>query len=298
MSLKRAHGRANTWLLPVFFLGLHQSVLDDSRNRDTILSKMPPKTAKTVQPTIPELEANRSTAAASKGAIDAGTLQAFRDIVKEVIKEEADSLREEIKRSVDPITTVLDECKEKIREHEDDLNNQAARLLEMETRYTALSSKYKKLQEKVDDLENRGRRCNLRLLGIPEDLEAHRAAGKPIEGGRPRPFIICVHYYHEKEQIQRLAREKGRLEYRGKQIFIFPDYSADLNKRRAAFNEVKKMLREKGVRYRLFYPAKLQVSFNGETKMLDSPTAAKDFYASRVVNIFDVALSKFLSYYF
>lgn len=276
------------------------------------MSKMPPKgTAKTVQTTIPELEANSRTAAASKGAIDASTLQAFRDIVKEVIKEEADSLREEIKRSVDPITTVLDECKVKIREHEDELNNQDARLLEMETRYAALSSKYDKLQEKVDDLENRGRRCNLRLLGIPEDLEqhnptrfiagllhevlggpnglekppildrAHRAAGRPTEGGRPRPFIICVHYYHEKEQIQRLAREKGRLEFQGKQIFIFPDYSADLNKRRAAFNEVKKMLREKGVRYRLFYPAKLQVSFNGETKMFDSPTAAKVFYSSK-----------------
>lgn len=273
---------------------------------------MPSKgTAKTVQTTIPELEANSRTAAASKGAIDASTLQAFRDIVKEVIKEEADSLREEIKRSVDPITTVLDECKVKIREHEDELNNQDAHLLEMETRYAALSSKYDKLQEKVDDLENRGRRCNLRLLGIPEDLEqrnptrfiagllhavlggpnglekppildrAHRAAGRPTEGGRPRPFIICVHYYHENEQIQRLAREKGRLEYQGKQIFIFPDYSADLNKRRAAFNEVKKMLREKGVRYRLFYPAKLQVSFNGETKMFDSPTAAKDFYSSK-----------------
>uniref|UniRef100_A0A8C2ETJ3 L1 transposable element RRM domain-containing protein n=1 Tax=Cyprinus carpio TaxID=7962 RepID=A0A8C2ETJ3_CYPCA len=216
------------------------------------------------------------------------TLQAFHDIVKEVIKEEADSLREEIKRSIDPITTVLDECKVKIREHEDELNNQDARLLEMETRYAALSSKYDKLQEKQSNPTRFIAGLLHEVLGGPNGLEkpptldrAHRAVCKPTEGGRPRPFIICVHYYHEKEQIQRLAREKGRLEYRGKQIFIFPDYSADLNKRCAAFNEVKKMFREKGVRYRLFYPAKLQVSFNGETKMFDSPTAAKDFYSSK-----------------
>lgn len=272
---------------------------------------MPPKSAKTGQPTIPELEASRP--AASKGAIDASTLQAFRDIVKEVIKEEADSLREEIRRSVDTISLGLDECKEKIREHEDELNNQDARLIAMETRYAELSSKHDKLLVKVDDLENRGRRCNLRLLGIPEGLEqgnptkfvagllheilggpnglekpplldrAHRAAAPvPADGGRPRPFIICVHYFHEKELIQRFAREKGRLEFRGKQVFIFPDYSADLNRRRAAFNEVKKMLREKGVRYRLFYPARLQISFNGSTKVFDSPKDAKDFTIAKL----------------
>ncbi|KAM9391607.1 serine/threonine-protein kinase/endoribonuclease IRE1-like [Pholidichthys leucotaenia] len=146
----------------------------------------PKSAAKAGQPTIPELEANRTTAAANKIATDTSTLQAFRDIVKEVFKEEVDSLREEIKRSIDSIITGLEEWKEKIREHEDELNSQDARMVIMETRYTELSNEYDKLQLKVDELENRGRRCNLRLVGVPEGLEQ----------GNPTRFIAGL--LHEK----------------------------------------------------------------------------------------------------
>ncbi|KAK7939614.1 hypothetical protein WMY93_002940 [Mugilogobius chulae] len=82
----------------------------------------------------------------------------------------------------------------------------------------------------------------------------------------------------EKERIQRVAREKGRLEFRGKQLLIFPDYSADLARRRAAFSEVKATLRkQEGVRYGLLYPARLRVSVDGETKVFDTPKSVKDF---------------------
>ncbi|XP_019211723.1 butyrophilin-like protein 2 [Oreochromis niloticus] len=76
----------------------------------------------------------------------------------------------------------------------------------------------------------------------------------PTEGEQPQPFIVRIHYYQEKERIQRLARQKGRLEFQGKQIFIFPDYSADLARRRAAFSEVKGPLRKNdGVRSRMTF---------------------------------------------
>uniref|UniRef100_A0A3P8RW43 Uncharacterized protein n=1 Tax=Amphiprion percula TaxID=161767 RepID=A0A3P8RW43_AMPPE len=126
---------------------------------------MPPKASKTAQPTLPELEASRATAAAAnKVAINASTLQTFRDIVREVIKEENDNLRDEIKRCIDPISTGLIECREKLGEHENELNNQDARLVTMEASYTELHNKYDKLLLKVDDLENRSRRCNLLIL--------------------------------------------------------------------------------------------------------------------------------------
>lgn len=251
--------------------------------------------------------------AVSKTAIDASTLHAFRDIVKEVIQEENDSLREEIKRAISPIKIALDECNDKLRDHEEGLNSLDTRMATMESRYAELSDQYKKLLLKTDDLENRGRRCNIRILGVPEGTEqgnptkfvadllhgvlggpgglekppvlerAHRAAAPvPPVGGRPRPFIARIHHYQEKERIQRLAREKVRLEFQGKQIFIFPDYSADLSRRRAAFNEVKGALKKKeGVRYGLLYPARLRVSFNGDTRVFDSPAAVKDFIDSK-----------------
>uniref|UniRef100_A0AAV2JUX5 L1 transposable element RRM domain-containing protein n=1 Tax=Knipowitschia caucasica TaxID=637954 RepID=A0AAV2JUX5_KNICA len=232
--------------------------------------------------------------------IDTDTLETFRDIVKEVIKAENDALREEINRAVSPIHQMLEDCHDKLRNHEHELTALDTRMLAMEANCKEMSNRYEKLQLKIDDLENRGRRCNLRILGVPEGLEqgnpsgfiaellyrvlgdgpnglekppvldrAHRTATRAAaDGGRPRPFIVCVHHYQEKERIQRLAREKGRLEFHGKQILIFPDYSADLTRRRAAFNEVKVSLRQQeGVRYGLLYPARLRVSYNGETKV-------------------------------
>ncbi|KAK7940611.1 hypothetical protein WMY93_003937 [Mugilogobius chulae] len=100
------------------------------------------------------------------------------------------------------------------------------RMVTMEANYKELSNRYEKLLRKTDDMENRTRRCNLRIWeylrleqvlgGGPNGLEkppvldrAHRALGPlPPEGGRPRPFIVCAHYYQEKERIQRVAREK------------------------------------------------------------------------------------------
>lgn len=279
---------------------------------------MPPKITKTQAGTS---EANRANTQASsavseagKSTIDASMLQAFRDIVKEVIKEENDGLRQEISRAISPIHKVLDECTNMLRDHSQELSELSSRMDVTKAKYTELSNKYDKLVLKLDDIENRGRRCNLRLLNVNEGLEkgnptkfmaellhellggpnglekppvldrAHRtSAAPPPAGGRPRPFIVRFHYYQEKEQVQRLAREKGRLIFHGKDLLIFPDFSADLNRRRAAFNEVKALLRGKeGVRYGLLYPARLRVSWDGETKVFDNPKGVKDYIASKV----------------
>uniref|UniRef100_A0A1A8BV28 LINE-1 type transposase domain containing 1 n=2 Tax=Nothobranchius kadleci TaxID=1051664 RepID=A0A1A8BV28_NOTKA len=262
------------------------------------------KTATREESPVPE-------ANASKVAIDTNTLQAFRDIVKEVIKEENDSLREEIIRAVPPINTTLEEYGGKLRNHDQGLTELDTRLVAMEANYQELKDGYEKLQRKTDDLENSARRYNLRVLGVPEGLEqgnptrfmaallqevfggglekppmldrAHRApAPKPPQGGRPRPFIVCFHYYREKELIQSLAREKSRLDFRDGQLLIFPDFSADLTRRRTAFNEVKEILRkQEGVRYGLLYPARMRISFRGETKVFNSPEDVKGFIDSR-----------------
>ncbi|CAL1593479.1 unnamed protein product [Knipowitschia caucasica] len=280
---------------------------------------MPPKSGKS-QVSNPEAsksgtpKANSPAPEANTATIDANMLQAFRDIVKEVIREENDGLREEISRAIAPIHKVLDDCTDKLRDHGQELFELDTRVTATEANYTELSNKYDKLVQKLDDIENRGRRCNLRLLNINEGLEqgdptkfvadllhevlggpnglekppildrAHRTSAQPsAAGGRPRPLIVRFHYYQEKERIQRLAREKGRLEFRGNPLLIFPDFSAELNRRRSAFNEVKALLRGKDrVRYGLLYPARLRVSWDGETKVFDNPKSVKDYIDSKV----------------
>ena len=64
--------------------------------------------------------------------------QAFQDIVKEVIQEENSGICEEIKRAISLIKTTLDECSDKLLEHDKGLNGLDTRL---EVRYANLSQK-------------------------------------------------------------------------------------------------------------------------------------------------------------
>ncbi|MGH0175359.1 UNVERIFIED_CONTAM: hypothetical protein FKN15_070408 [Acipenser sinensis] len=115
----------------------------------------------------------------------------------------------------------------------------------------------------MDDLENRLRWDNLCVMGIPEDMEkgnptefmsqflevlgllglesppslerAHRIAGaKPGEGDCLSAMILKVHRFQVKERIRRLARQQDKLTFRGSRVHIFPDFSMDIMKWRAA----------------------------------------------------------------
>ncbi|KAJ8386010.1 hypothetical protein AAFF_G00178310 [Aldrovandia affinis] len=220
---------------------------------------MPPKTIKPSQAGNP--------AANASNAVDESLLNAIRDIVQSVIHEENNAEGGD-KASRPPLKAALETCEGTLQEHEEGLNCLDTRLEAMEKRYDQLHKDYKALQAKTDDLENRGRR----RLTVPTDFGLRTSNGTSTsDRGRPRSFLARFHYFQEKEQVLRLARERGRLEFQGRQVMIFPDFSAELNKRRAEYVEVKKLLREKeGVRYGLVYPARLRVSFQGQEKMFDT----------------------------
>ncbi|KAJ7998661.1 hypothetical protein DPEC_G00207190 [Dallia pectoralis] len=152
------------------------------------------------------------------------------------------------------------------------------------------------MADKIGDLESRSRRCNLRVVGIPERLEgadpvsfmsgffpevlcdsfapspmkldrAHRLGPHPTPGSAaksgPRVMIVKFHNFRDKEAIlRRPAREQ--LHFRGKKIHIFPDFTSVVAKKRAAFVDVKRILHEKKIRFSLRFPAILHVNHSGE----------------------------------
>uniref|UniRef100_H3AGG7 L1 transposable element RRM domain-containing protein n=1 Tax=Latimeria chalumnae TaxID=7897 RepID=H3AGG7_LATCH len=136
----------------------------------------------------------------------------------------------------------------------------------------------------LDDQENRSHKNNLHIVGFPEGVEqgkpirflpeqlpkllnllgdtlleierAHRVLGPPpTPGHHPRAFIIKLLHFPTKEKILHQAREIGPLEWQGQHIVIFLDLSRELQE--------KKKLRDKGLKYGLFYPATLQIMVNG-----------------------------------
>uniref|UniRef100_A0A667XKH9 L1 transposable element RRM domain-containing protein n=1 Tax=Myripristis murdjan TaxID=586833 RepID=A0A667XKH9_9TELE len=152
------------------------------------------------------------------------------------------------------------------------------------------------LLDKVDDLENRSRRSNLRFVGVQESAEgsdiigfmsrlipqllgrdafptpviierAHRSpTSRQSDRPGPRSIMIKLLNFQDKVKILRLAREKINLEFNGKRIFIYPDFSPNLVKRRRSYVPVKRKLRKLNLKFFLRYPATLCVVIDGKQK--------------------------------
>ncbi|CAH2224538.1 Hypothetical predicted protein [Pelobates cultripes] len=155
------------------------------------------------------------------------------------------------------------------------------------------------MEIKLMDAEDRSRRNNLRLRGIPEavlqddlpryvrDLfnviapdipsdmllldRVHRIPKpKHLPPSTPRDVLLRAHYFHVKEIILKSSRTTHLpTEFAG--IRIFADLSQATLKKRKTFQQVTTTLRDHNIRYRWGYPTKLLVWRNGEFSPLTTP---------------------------
>uniref|UniRef100_H3A7F6 L1 transposable element RRM domain-containing protein n=1 Tax=Latimeria chalumnae TaxID=7897 RepID=H3A7F6_LATCH len=156
---------------------------------------------------------------------------------------------------------------------------------------------------KIDDLENRSQRNNLRILGFPEGeekgnpmaflrktipellnlpedirIDIERAHGplapKPAPNRRPRPFIIKFLHFPIKKQIFCIARAMGNLQWQGNKISCFPNLSRELQNKQQKFTPTRNAL------YGLLYPSTLKISLSDQTHTFTDPNAALEFALS------------------
>ena len=158
---------------------------------------------------------------------------------------------------------------------------------------------------RLEDLENRMRRNNVRAIGFPEKIEgrnpvdfieqwllqafgkeafspmftverAHRVPARPpAPGAPPRPFLFKFLNYKDRDAVLRLARlNPAALKIDNTKVSMFPDFSADLQKQRAKFMDVKRRLRDLDLKYAMLYPARLRLEVHGAVQFFDSPSAA------------------------
>lgn len=142
----------------------------------------------------------------------------------------------------------------------------------------------------IEDIENRLRRNNVRAMGIPEKAEgknlvafienwltntfgedsfskmftverANRVPAKlPRPGEPPRPFLFKLLNFKDRDAILHQARTRSNLMKIDVRIPFYPDFSAEVQHRRAKFLDVKKRLRK--------YVA------SAETHFFENPVAA------------------------
>ena len=235
-----------------------------------------------------------------------------------------------IQKMTDNITKVIDAkirtVLEAIAGHSAEIQSVVKRVVEaegriaaVETSTTSMDAKIKALEkqvremaEHIDDLDNRGRRCNIRVVGLPENSEGTRSvkffeewipgylqmdtkAGRvkldrahrsqaPIPGPnqRPRPVVIKFHNFTDKQRVMDAARNIGSdgSQHKGPKVSFFNDYSTTVVRRRKAFDEAKARLRRMKMDYALLYPATLKIMVNGSPKKLYTPEEAAAFIDS------------------
>ncbi|CAH2219776.1 Hypothetical predicted protein [Pelobates cultripes] len=172
------------------------------------------------------------------------------------------------------------------------------------------------LQRKIEDLDNRGRRNNLRIRGIPEAPEgtnenitqtltnlfnqhlgrpvdtpikldrAHRAIRpKVLANETPRDIICRIHHFPIKEMILQKAKQIRDITFSDRKVQIFQDLAQSTLIARRALRPITKALSDRNIRFHWAYPFSLVVNRPREDALdinsggcLDVPTSSGHTY--------------------
>lgn len=204
-------------------------------------------------------------------------LHALKEELKEDMKKELQDLKQEIYQNLSANTA-------RIQANETRLSEAETRISEIESVNTAMKEalvksmeRQKTMQEKLTDMEGRSRRNNIRVYGVPEGKEgdsvpdfmdqllkselaltadmnlkiqhAHRAsARKPEKNQPPRVIVVNFMEFNTKEAVLKKAWGK-KIMIEGQRLSFDHDYATEVVQKRKAYTGIKKLLKEKGIRF-------------------------------------------------
>lgn len=211
---------------------------------------------------------------------------------------------DEVKIDISLIRQDFSKLKDRVTEAETRISNAEDALHPMRHTTEEMQRQIQQLNAHQDDMENRLRRCNLRFIGLPEKEEgadpatyletlllktygreafsvmfaverAHRVPARPPPpGAPPRTFIAKFLNFRDRDKILKLTRERGNIQIGNSQIAVFPDFSSEVQRKRAQYQEVKRRLRTLHLKYAMLFPARLRVEEDGKVQFFDDPAAA------------------------
>lgn len=218
---------------------------------------------------------------------------------------------EEVKVDISLIRQDMTKLRERVTETETRISRAEDTLYPLQHSQEDLRRQIQQLAQKHDDLENRARRSNLRFIGLPEGSEgpdpatflekllisaygreafsetfvverAHRMpARRPPEGAPPRTFIAKLLNFKDRDAVLCLARLKGNIPFQSGHVSAFPDFSAEVQKQRARFMEVKRRLRAHHLKYAMLFPARLRVAGDDRAYFFEDPVQASEWLDHR-----------------
>ncbi len=150
----------------------------------------------------------------------------------------------------------------------------------------------------MTDMEDRCRKNNVRLVGLPEaaegsdairvnlskwipslrgrDIEidrAHRVYDRGRGSDQPRTLIFRVLRWHDRSDILKGARQAYPVKCAQSNVTLlfFPDFSPATAIKRKAFGSVLKKMTALGLQPFLIYPAVIKLRHKREQRSFDSP---------------------------
>ena len=161
------------------------------------------------------------------------------------------------------------------------------------------------MQRHLEDLDNRGRRNNIRVRGLPEadeaeDLQktlqtmfndltgaplvkhieidrAHRALRPKGPASKPRDVICRIQSYPLKETIMRKARAVRNLVFDNSPIQLYPDLSWIMLQKRRLQQPLLRSLQDRDILYRWGFPFSLTAKHQGRSAILRYPEDLDSF---------------------
>lgn len=242
-----------------------------------------------------------------------------------------DGALKEIKVSVTSVESCLSALSNRVTDLEKCVEEAEERISATEDNHGAhgtsiatMEKTIEQLQLKIDDLENRGRRKNLKIINLPERAEgstplvdfpqwllptlvglpadyplleierAHRAlAPAPAPDKPPRSVLVRFLQYSQREAVLRAALKKRNINHGGFQLWFYPHLSAGILRQRREFDAVGKALARPN-KYRGFaYPARLWCLHEGQIRLFDTPESAAEF-----LNFFNTSLLSEVFFHF
>lgn len=232
-------------------------------------------------------------------------LSGFSETIKRDMREELGNFKEEINLKLSEIGAELKNTEARMEEVENRVGEVEEWSVNAKDALLNVLKEQERIVSKLTDLETRSRRNNLRIFGIPEGEEGsnaceflekfikaelqlpdtdlkiqrcHRSLGpKPPPQAPPRSMIAHFLMYKTKELVLSTAWKKKETHLNGKRVYFDHDYPAEIIKKRKEYAPLRKMLKNRGLRFQTPPPYKLRVFYEeGPTTYNSAEEATED----------------------
>lgn len=200
----------------------------------------------------------------------------------------------------------VSECLERVKGSETRISEAEDTVISLVAKVCSLENRNKEMADKIEDLEARSRRSNLRLVSLPEGAEGndacsfleawipealgittrltiervHRVRPRKDPDALPRTLILKFLNDRDKVMVLKALRNKKEILYKDRAMRFYPDLAAGMHKKHKAFDGVRQKLRNIGIRNGIRFPAKLLLTYKGNTRTFDKPADVEDFIKS------------------